>query len=193
MSRGRVVMVGVAIGIALGAAMFSAPHAGASTRAARSAQAARPASSARSPQAVRRELQALYTRATAAYLKRDIEGFMAVRAPDFVARAHTGTVVPRDEIVASLQVGFSRIFSIDYIRPVVGSVRVHGDTAVVMVTQDFSRVVLDPRGRHRQVITRGLQHRDTWTRVPMGGWTMRMAEEVSRGTETVDGKPHMLH
>jgi ketosteroid isomerase-like protein len=141
----------------------------------------------RHERAVRRDLEAKYAKVSEAYKNKDIKAFMEDKTPDFTAKSLNGNVAAREQVEAGVKQRMERIKRLNYLKVKLKELTIKGDVAVAITTQEFSRVVVDPQGRERTVVSKGTTHRDTWVKTD-GGWKTKSVEELSQGEELVDGR-----
>ncbi|HEX8163914.1 MAG TPA: nuclear transport factor 2 family protein [Pyrinomonadaceae bacterium] len=141
----------------------------------------------RRERAVRRELEATYAKVAEAYRNKDIEAFMDDKTADFTARSLGGNVATREQVEAGVKQRMARVIRLNYLKVRLKELTVAGDVAVAITTQEFSRVVADPQGNERTVVSKGTTHRDTWVKTPRG-WKIKSVEELTQGRELIDGR-----
>jgi ketosteroid isomerase-like protein len=138
--------------------------------------------------ALRKLLEASQARVAEAFKKKDIKMFMEGGAPDFTLKGLNGKVMTREQVEAAVKRLMDRIKSVNELRVEVGDITITGDTAVVVTTQHFSRVIAGPDGKDHTVVTSGTMHRETYVKTA-AGWKIKQVEETKQGKEIVDGEP----
>lgn len=136
---------------------------------------------------VRKELVAKYAKVVEAYRNKDIKAFMEDKTPDFTGKSLNGSISTREQVEAGVKQRMDRIKRLNYLKIEIGNITVTGDVAVAITTQEFSRVITDAQGQEHNVVSKGTTHRDTWVRTE-DGWKMRSVEELTQGTEVIDGQ-----
>jgi pimeloyl-ACP methyl ester carboxylesterase len=146
-------------------------------------------------QALRKKLEAGCAKVAEAYRKKDIKMFMegGDATPDFSltlldGKTLDGKTVTREQTEAAIKQKMDRIKSVNYLRVEIGDITVTGNTAVVITTQHFSRVITGPDGKEHTVVTSGTVHRETWVKTATG-WKCKHIQETKQGKEIVDGEP----
>lgn len=139
-------------------------------------------------QALRKELEAGSAKVAEAYKKKDIKMFMEGGHPDFSLTLLNGKTVTREQGEAAVKRNMDRIKSVNYLKIEIGDITVTGNTAIVVTTQHFSRVIAGPDGKEHTVVTSGTVHRETWVKTATG-WKCKHIQETKQGKEIVDGEP----
>jgi pimeloyl-ACP methyl ester carboxylesterase len=139
-------------------------------------------------QALRKELEAGCAKVAEAFKKKDIKMFMEGGHPDFSLTFLNGKTATREQVEAAVKRNMDRIKSVNYLKVEIGDITVTGNTAVVVTTQHFSRVVAGPDGKEHTVLTSGTVHRETWVKTATG-WKCKHIQETKQGKEIVDGEP----
>jgi len=135
---------------------------------------------------VRAELEKAYAENAAAFLRYDLPGVMALRAPDF----HTITPDGRTQDRAGMELYITGImngikkwnkaeFTID-------SLEVRGDTALAIVSQHIDRMALRPDNLVHHVET-WVTQRETWIKTD-SRWLMWRVDQLHNQRRMVDGK-----
>jgi ketosteroid isomerase-like protein len=118
-------------------------------------------------QEARTAIEAQYQRLAAAIRRRDVEGILALQAPDFSSNNPNGTW----DYAAMERYRRRLTYTVDsviHIRNVIRSFEERGDTAVADVCQEFSRLQRLGDGRRHRIDTSVLQ-RESWMRLA-DGW-----------------------
>jgi ketosteroid isomerase-like protein len=135
----------------------------------------------------RKELEALYRRNADAFLKHDVAGVMALRAPDFHTVGADGTHRDRagmEEYTVGLLNGIKKWNSIEF---TIDSLRLIADTAFAIVSQHLDRMALRPDNAVHHVET-WVTQRETWIRA-RDTWLLWRVDQLRNQRRLVDGKP----
>ena len=118
-------------------------------------------------QDARTAIEAQYQRLEAAIRRKDVEGILALQAPDFSSNNPTGTwdYATMERYTRRLT---STVDSVIHTRNVIRSFEERGDTAVADVCQEFSRLQRLGDGRRHRIDTSVLQ-RESWVHLA-DGW-----------------------
>jgi len=136
---------------------------------------------------VRKELEALYRRNADAFLRHDVAGVMALRAPDFHAVNVDGTRHDRagmEEYTVGLLNGIKTWNRIEF---TIDSLRLGGDTAFAIVSQHLDRMALRPDNAVHHVET-WVTQRETWIRA-RDTWLLWRVDQLRNQRRLVDGQP----
>lgn len=136
---------------------------------------------------VGRELQRWYEQNRRAFLKKDLEAIMALRADDFHAVTPDSMVHDRaamEQRTQGLLNGIERWITMEFD---LDSVAVSGDLASAVVRQHLIRRALRPDQKVHHVETWATQ-RETWRRTP-AGWKLHRVDSVRDQRRLVDGRP----
>jgi len=136
---------------------------------------------------VRKELTAKYEKVVEAYRNKDIEVFMEDKTPDFTGTALNGKVANREQVEAGVKQRMERIKTLNYLKIGIKNITITGNIAIAITTQEFSRVITDAQGKEHTVVSSGTTHRDTWMKTE-NGWKLKSVEELTQGTEKIDGQ-----
>jgi membrane-associated protease RseP (regulator of RpoE activity) len=141
-------------------------------------------------QALRKELEAKCAKLEEAFKKKDIKMLTedSGSTSDFSLTFLNGKTATREELQEGLKQRMDRIKSVNHLKIELGNITVTEDKAVVITTQNFSRVITGPDGKDHTVVTSGTTHRETYVKTPQG-WKIKHVEEIKQGKETVDGEP----
>jgi ketosteroid isomerase-like protein len=135
----------------------------------------------------RRQIEAGYARYVKAARAHDVKGIIALTTPDFKVKLANGRVLTREAAREQLgqlvtRMGRLKNLSIDVH---VNSLKLHGDEAIVDVTQKVSGALATrDGGAHRVAATATAI--DTWARVS-GAWRMK-CDEPTGHTLAIDGQ-----
>lgn len=147
------------------------------------------ASSATAPtllpaQEARPAIEAQYERLAQAIRRNDVEGILAVQAPDFSSNSPAGTFdyAAMEQYTRRMS---AAIDSVIHVRNVIRTFEQRGDTAVTDVCQEFSRMQRVGGGPPRRVDTSALQL-ETWVRAD-SSWKRLRVENVRGARWFVDG------
>jgi ketosteroid isomerase-like protein len=136
---------------------------------------------------VRRELEEAYAVNNAAYMRNDIAGVMALRAPDFHAVSPDGQIRDRAAMQEYMQGIMNGVRKWNRITMTIDSLRVAGDTAYAIVAQYVDRMALRPDQQVHHVQT-WVTQREIWIRSGRG-WLMWRVDGVRDQRRVVDGTP----
>jgi hypothetical protein len=136
---------------------------------------------------IRGELERLYDQNTAAFLRFDLAGVMALRAPDFHSVTPDGVTHDRgamERYIAGFMNGIRKWNAVTF---TIDSLRVVGDTAVAIVAQHVDRMALRPDNQVHHVQT-WVTQRETWVRYG-SRWLMWRVDQLRNQRRLVDGRP----
>ena len=132
----------------------------------------------------RASIQRQYSRLDSALQRNDVTAILAVQAPTFTAINPTGTVMDYQAMEARTRLLSSLVDSVIYVGNTIRDFAGQGDTVIVNVCQEFSRIQrID--GRPRRVDTSVLQ-RERWVRVG-AEWKRERVDDVHGMRWFVDG------
>jgi ketosteroid isomerase-like protein len=136
--------------------------------------------------AVRTELEHRYTENAAAFMRWDVKGIMALRAPDFQAIGPDGV---RKDRAASEQYTEGLLNGIkkwNTLTQTIDDLEVVGDKAIVTMSQHLDRLALRPDNKVHHVETWATQ-RETWVRIG-SQWFLWRVDQVRNQRRLIDGK-----
>jgi len=136
---------------------------------------------------IRAELTRLYDQNTAAFLRWDFAGVMALRAPDFHSITPDGTVRGRAAMEQYIQGVMNGVKKWNAITLAIDSLRVAGDTAFAIVTQHLDRMALRPDNQVHHVET-WVTQREAWVRHG-SRWLLWRVDQLRDQRRLVDGQP----
>ena len=136
---------------------------------------------------VRKELEAVYEQNTSAYLKHDFQAIMALRAPDFHSITPDGKVQDRAAMENYIEGFLNGVKKWNSMKLTIDSLRVSGDTAFAIVSQQVDRMALRPDNAVHHVET-WVTQREAWIRKG-GKWLMWRVDQLRDQRRMVDGKP----
>jgi ketosteroid isomerase-like protein len=134
---------------------------------------------------VRHALEEQYAKIAAAQRNEDIEALRRLRTPDFTVDMPNGDRWDLDTSLNYSRAGFQQVESNISISDTIESLDVHGDTAVAVVHQRWSRMQIKA-GQLRRVDTEAIQT-ETWVNT-RDGWKLRHIGDIKPGAWYVDGK-----
>jgi ketosteroid isomerase-like protein len=134
---------------------------------------------------VRPALEAQYARIAEAQKNKDIDAIRALRTPDFTVDMPNGQKWDLETSLNYSRIGFEQVQSNVSISNTIESLDVHGDVAVAVVHQQWSRMQIKA-GKFRRVDTEAIQT-ETWVNTKEG-WKLRHIGEIRPGAWYVDGK-----
>ena len=134
---------------------------------------------------VRRALEEMYAKIAEAQRNEDIEALRATRTPDFTVDLPNGQKWDLETSLNYSRAGFQQVESNIYISNTIESLGVHGNEAVAVVHQRWSRMQMKA-GKLRRVDTEAIQT-ETWVNTK-DGWRLRHIGNVKPGAWYVDGK-----
>ncbi|HSJ16348.1 MAG TPA: nuclear transport factor 2 family protein [Longimicrobiales bacterium] len=137
--------------------------------------------------AVRAELERLYAVNAAAFMRGDIEGVMALRAPDFHTVTPDEKVHDRAAMRLYMEGFMNGVRSWKQTTFTIDSLTLVGDTAYAIVSQYADRMALRPDERVHHVQT-WVTQREIWIRSARG-WLMWRVDRLRNQRRLVDGKP----
>jgi hypothetical protein len=137
--------------------------------------------------AVRRELDHQYAANTAAFLRSDLAGVMALRHADFHTLTPDGQRRDRGGMAQYIEGIMNGVKKWNQIVFTIDSLYVSGDTAVAIVSQYLDRMALRPDNQVHHVQT-WVTQRETWIRSG-GKWLMWRVDELRNQRRLVDGRP----
>ena len=136
-------------------------------------------------QGARAAIEAQYERLAQAIRRHDIEGILAIQAPNYSSINPTGSRFDYAGMERYTRQMTAAVDSVIHIRNLIRTFEQHGDTAVADVCQEFSRLQRMGDGRLHRVDTSALQ-REAWISQD-GSWKRLQVRDV-RGTRWfVDG------
>ena len=132
----------------------------------------------------RASIERQYSRLDSALMRNDVTAILAVQAPTFTSLNPNGQAMDYEAMEARTRLLASLVDSVIYVHNTIRDFASHGDTAVVNVCQEFSRIQrID--GRPRRVDTSALQ-RERWVRVGTE-WLRERVDDVHGTRWFVDG------
>ena len=135
-------------------------------------------------QTERASIERQYSRLDSALARTDVTAILAVQSPTFTSINPNGTVMDYQAMEERTRLLSSLVDSVIYVRNTIRDFAGHGDTVVVNVCQEFSRIQrID--GRPRRVDTSVLQ-RERWVRVGTE-WKRERVDDVHGMRWFVDG------
>jgi len=134
---------------------------------------------------VRRALEEQYAKIAEAQINKDIEAMRALRTPDFTVDTANGEKWDLETSLNYSRIGFQQVQSNISISNTIESLDVHGDEAVAVVHQQWSRMQMK-RGKLRRVDTEAIQT-ETWVNTK-DGWKLKHIGNIKPGAWYVDGK-----
>jgi hypothetical protein len=140
---------------------------------------------ARAPcQTDRAAIERQYSRLDSALQRNDVTAILAVQAPTFTSLNPNGAAMDYQAMEARTRLLSSLVDSVIYVRNTIRDFAGQGDTVVVNVCQEFSRIQrID--GRPRRVDTSALQ-RERWVRIGTE-WKRERVDDVHGTRWFVDG------
>ena len=136
---------------------------------------------------VRAELERRYAENAAAFMRWDVKGVMALRAPGFHTVTPDGVTNDRAAMERYTEGLLHGIRKWNTLTQTIDSLRVAGDTAVVIMSQHLDRMALRPDNQGHQVETWATQ-RETWIRIG-SAWFLWRVDQVRDQRRLVDGRP----
>jgi ketosteroid isomerase-like protein len=136
---------------------------------------------------IRKELEVVYQRNRDAFLRYDVAGVMALRAPDFHTVGPDGTARDRaamEEYTIGILNGIKKWNVIEF---TIDSLRVAGDTAFAIVSQHLDRMGLRPDNAVHHIET-WVTQREIWIRA-RGSWLLLRVDNVRNQRRRIDGQP----
>jgi ketosteroid isomerase-like protein len=134
---------------------------------------------------VRRALEEMYARIAEAQRNEDIEALRATRTSDFTVDMPNGQKWDLETSLNYSRAGFQQVESNISMSNTIESLDVHGDTAVAVMHQRWSRMQMKT-GKLRRVDTEAIQT-ETWVNTKEG-WRLKHIGDVKPGAWYVDGK-----
>ena len=117
----------------------------------------------------------------------DVQGIMALRAPDFHAVTPSGVTNDRAAMERYTHGLLNGIKKWNSLTQTIDSLRVTGDTAIVIMTQHVDRMALRPDNQVHHVETWATQ-REAWIRI-RSQWFLWRVDQVRNQRRLVDGRP----
>lgn len=117
-----------------------------------------------------------YQQLADALRRNDVEGILALQAPDFSSRNPDGNIFDFDAMERYTRRLAAAVDSVIHIRNVIRSFEDHGDTTVADVCQEFSRLQRLGDGRRHRIDTSVLQ-RETWVHLADGWKRLNVTNE----------------
>lgn len=137
---------------------------------------------------VRRQIEASLQRTVGATLRKDVDAYMAELPADLEIHDESGEIVTREAQRANVLRDWSVIPRTLALTHVIDRLQVHGDTAIVLTSQRWERLMLRPDGSGADTVLTTQKHRETWRRTP-NGWFGYDIEELG-GDIFINGKPY---
>ena len=137
--------------------------------------------------AIRAELEGRYAENAAAFMKWDVKAIMALRAPDFHTISPDGVMNDRAAMERRTVGVLNGIRKWNSLTQTIDSIRVVGDTAVVIMSQHLDLMALRPDNQVHHVETWATQ-REAWIRLG-GQWFLWRVDQVRNQRRLVDGRP----
>ena len=134
---------------------------------------------------VRRALEAQYAKIAEAQINKDIDAMRALRTPDFTVDTANGEKWDLETSLNYSKAGFQQVQSNIRITNTIESLNVHGDVAVAVVHQQWSRMQMKA-GKLRRVDTEAIQT-ETWVNT-QDGWKLKHIGDIKPGAWYIDGK-----
>jgi hypothetical protein len=135
-------------------------------------------------QTPRAAIEKQYSRLDSALMRNDVTAILAVQAPTFTSLNPNGESMDYQAMEARTRLLSSLVDSVIYVHNTIRDFAGRGDTAVVNVCQEFSRIQrID--GRPRRVDTSALQ-RERWVRIG-AEWKRERVDDVHGTRWFVDG------
>jgi len=134
---------------------------------------------------VRRALEAQYAKIAAAVANKDIDALRATRTSDFTVEMPNGQKWDLETSLNYSAAGFQQVERNLQMSNTIESLDVHGDEAVAVVHQRWSRMQMKA-AQLRRVDTEVIQT-ETWV-ITKDGWRLRHIGNIKPGAWYVDGK-----
>lgn len=134
---------------------------------------------------VRRALEAQYAKIAEAQFREDIDALRALRTPDFTVDLPNGQKWDLETSLNYSRAGFQQVESNIRLANTILTLDVHGDEAVAVVHQQWSRMQMKA-GKLRRVDTEAIQT-ETWMNTSEG-WKLRHIGDIKPGAWYIDGK-----
>jgi hypothetical protein len=137
---------------------------------------------------VRRQIDASLQRTVRATMSEDIDAYMAELPADLEIRDESGEIVTREQQRANVLRDWGVIQRTLALTHVIDSLQVKGDTATVLTSQRWERMMLRRDGSAADTVLTTQKHRETWRRT-RAGWFGYDIEELG-GEIFINGKPY---
>lgn len=134
---------------------------------------------------VRTALEPMYRKIEQAFMKRDINMFMALTAPGFTGKSGDETATA-DKVRMELGMQFAMLKEMKSAKMRISKLTLQGSKAVVVNEYAFSGIIEPQKGTTVTMADKGIT-RDTWTKTAEG-WRLLQLETV-KSNPTLDGKP----
>jgi len=134
---------------------------------------------------VRRALEAQYAKIAAAVANKDIDALRATRTSDFTVEMPSGQEWDLETSLNYSAAGFQQVKRNIQMSNTIESLDAHGDEAVAVVHQRWSRMQMKA-GQLRRVDTEAIQT-ETWV-ITKDGWRLRHIGNIKPGAWYVGGK-----
>jgi precorrin-4 methylase len=134
---------------------------------------------------VRHALEAQYAKIAAAQKNEDIEALRATRTSGFTVAMPNGQTWDLETSLNYSKAGFEQVEKTEKLLNTIVQLDVHGDTAVAMVHQQWSRMQMKA-GKLRHVATESVQT-ETWINTA-AGWKLEHIGDIKPGVWIIDGK-----
>jgi hypothetical protein len=133
----------------------------------------------------RAAIEARYQQLGEAIRRNDVDGILALQAPDFSSRNPGGGTFDYAAMERYTRRLAAAVDSVIHVRNSIRTFEERGDTSVADVCQEFSRIQRLGDGRAHRIDTSVLQ-RESWVRLP-GGWKRFHVTDVHGMRWFVDG------
>ena len=133
----------------------------------------------------RTSIESQYQQLAEAIRRNDVEGILALQAPDFSSRNPNGNIFDFAAMERYTRRLAAAVDSVIHVRNVIRSFEERGDTSVADVCQEFSRLQRLGDDRRHRIDTSVLQ-RETWVHLPEG-WKRLNVTNVHGKRWFVDG------
>ena len=137
---------------------------------------------------VRREIESTIARSVEATRSQDIDAYMALVPDGATIRGDSGETISRDQLRSNILRDWSIIPKTLSLSVSIESVAVHGDSATVVTSQRWERLMLERDGRTTDTVLTTQRHEETWRKTPEG-WRAFDVKELG-GEVFVNGKPY---
>ena len=121
-------------------------------------------------------IESQYQQLAEAIRRNDVEGILALQAPDFSSRNPNGSTFDFAAMERYTRRLAAAVDSVIHIRNVIRSFQERGDTSVVDLCQEFSRLQRLGDGRRHRIDTSVLQ-RETWVHLADGWKRLNVTNE----------------
>lgn len=133
---------------------------------------------------VKTAIDTLYTNADTGMKNKDVKPLEVLETADFTSTSKEGKVSTKAESDKSAEDSFAALKSVSGASHTLDSIKVDGDTAVIVAEGTIKAVLTDKDGKDHDLVIAG-KSQDTWVKTD-DGWRIKNSETLDSST-TMDG------